>query len=187
MARECLPSRSTRRKNKLMKLGEKGFTLIEIVVVLAIMAIIMAPLSMSVMTLLTNPQRSNEKNIVLQQVRNAGDWISRDVQMAENVTASGPDGFPLSLRIPVDADENNDYRIEYLFDDIDDSKLKRQVYDSSENLISETLIADYIATDNTTFVTENVTAGHHKLTVKAVRDGTAITAHYEVNQRLSAE
>ena len=166
-----------------MKLGEKGFTLIEVLVAIAILGVIVTPLSMSVITLLTNPQRSNDKNIVLQQVRNAGDWISRDVQMAENVTTDDPD-FLLILSIPVDTDENNDYSIKYLFVD---NKLKRRVYDSSENLTSETLIADYIDTDNTTFVTENVTAGHHKLTVKAVRDGTAITTNYEVNRRLSAE
>jgi len=168
-----------------MKFGEKGFTLLEVAIGLAITAVIIAPLTMSVMTLLTNPQRSNDKNIVLQQVRNAGDWIARDVHMAENVTDDEP-GYLLTLRIPVDTDEDNDYRIEYLFDG---NQLKREVYNPVGNTTAETvtLIAYYINTDNTTFVTENVTAGLHKLTIRAVKDKAAITASYEVSQRLGFE
>ena len=164
-----------------MKRGEKGFTLLEILVGVAIMGVIAMPLAMLATTLLTNPERSNDKNIVLQQVRNAGTWISRDVQMSRSANTTDPNGFPLTLQIPVDNDENNDYSIEYL---LDSSKLKRRVYDASENLTSETLIADYIASDNTTFASVNATAGLHKLTVRAVKDGTGVTGGYEISQRL---
>ncbi len=166
-----------------MKLGEKGFTLLEVVIAVAIMAVIIGPLAMATTTLLTNPERSNDKNVVLQQVRNAGDWISRDVQMAKEVTADAP-GFLLTLIIPVDADENKDYSIKYLFAG---SKLTRQLYDSSENLTAETLIADYIDTDNTIFVTEDDTAGLYKLTVRAARGEAVVTRSYEVSQRLSSD
>ncbi len=166
-----------------MKRGEKGFTLLEVVVGVAIMAVIAMPLAMLTMTLLTNPERSNDNNIVLQQVQNAGTWISRDVQMSRSVNATDPNGFPLTLQIPVDSDENNDYSIEYL---LDGSKLKRQVYDSSENLTSETFIADYITSDNTTFATVNATAGLHKLTIRATKDKASATGGYEINQRLSS-
>lgn len=166
-----------------MKRGEKGFALLELVVGVAIMGIIAMPLAMLTMTLLTNPERSNDNNIVLQQVRNAGTWISRDVQMSRSVNATDPDGFPLTLQIPVDSDENNDYSIEYL---LDGSKLKRQVYDSSENLTLETFIADYIVSDNTTFATVNATAGLHKLTIRATKDKASVTGGYQINQRLSS-
>jgi len=164
-----------------MKRGEKGFTLLELVVGVAIMAVIAMPLAMLTMTLLTNPERSNDNNIVLQQVRNAGTWISRDVQMSRSANATDPNGFPLTLQIPVDSDENNDYSIVYLFDE---SKLKRQFYDSGGNLTSVTFIADYIASDNTTFATVNATAGLHKLTIRATKDKASVTGGYEISQRL---
>ncbi len=166
-----------------MKRGEKGFTLLEILVGTAIMGVIAMPLAMLTTTLLTNPERSNDKNIVLQQVRQAGTWISRDVQMSRSVNATDPNGFPLTIQIPFDSDENNDYSIEYL---LDGSKLKRRAYDSSENLTSETFIADYIASDNTTFSTLDVDTGLHKLTVRAVKDRAGVTGSYQITQRLGS-
>jgi len=164
-----------------MKRGEKGFTLLELAVGVAIMGVIAMPLAMFTMTLLTNPERSNDNNIVLQQVQLAGTWISRDVQMSRSVNATDSNGFLLTLQIPVDSDENNDRSIKYL---LDGSKLKRLVYDSSENLTSETLIGDYIDTDNTIFSTVNATAGLHKLTIRATKDKTRVTRSYQITQRL---
>ncbi len=165
-----------------MKRGEKGFTLLELVVGVAIMGIIAVSLAMLTMTLLTNPKRSNDNNIVSQEVRNAGTWISHDVQMSRSVTPGGSNGFPLSLSIPVDDDENNDNSIEYVFDgDI----LKRRLYDPVPTLISETHVADHIDTDNTTFATVDATAGLHKLTIRAAKDGAGVTRGYEISQRLS--
>jgi len=114
-------------------------------------------------------------------VRNAGYWVSRDVQMARTVTPGETNGFPLTLDIPVDMDEDHNYRIDYLFDG---NKLKREVYDSSENLTSETLVADYVATDNTTF--SALGTDLYKLTIKASRGETTITRVYEVSQRASS-
>ncbi|MBA7518069.1 hypothetical protein ES705_10135 [subsurface metagenome] len=127
-----------------MKRGQKGFTLIEILVVVAILGVIAVPLAYTTITLLTNPARSNDENVVLQQVRNVGDWISRDVQMARIVTLDEPGVF-LRLDIPKNDKPEDDYTIKYLFNG---NRLKREVRDSS-TLISETLIADYIDTANT--------------------------------------
>ena len=160
-----------------MKRGQKGFTLVEVLVVVAILGVIAVPLAYTTITLLTNPARSNDENVVLQQVRNVGDWISRDVQMARSVTASDPPsgGFPLTLQIPVDSEEANDLLIQYFFDG---DKLKRRVYDS------ETFIAEYIDTDVTTFSTVDATTGRHRLVVRAIRGEAEITLKYEASQRL---
>ena len=165
-----------------MKPGEKGFTVIELLLVVAITGVIIAPLTMATMTLLTNPQRTADQGTALCQVQNAGYWMSHDVQMARSVNSTEPSGFPLILHIPVDTDENNDYSIDYIFDG---SKLKRQVYDSSHILISETLIAESIDTNNTTFST--VELGVYRLTVRAAKDAAEVTRSYEINQRLSLE
>ncbi len=165
-----------------MKQGEKGFTLVEVVVGLAIMAIIVGPITVTTATMVKNYGQAAEQNIVLPQVQNAGYWISRDVQMASGITPGDANGFPLSLDIPIDEDTNNDYGIEYLFDG---NKLKREVYDSSQTLVSETLIADYIDTDNTTFSTVDAATGHYKLTVTAAEDVAGTTRSYEIKQRIS--
>ena len=166
-----------------MKQREKGFTLLEAVIGMAIMALVVVAIAATTTTLLMNYGQAAEQNVALPQVQNAGYWISRDVQMSRNVTAGDPEDFLLSLDIPIDTDENHDYRIEYLFEG---NKLKREVYDSSENLTSETLIADYIDTDNTIFSTVNATIGLYKLTVTASRDGAGATRSYEIGQRLSS-
>ena len=164
----------------MTNLREKGFTLIEMLIVIAITGAIIGPLAMATTTLLTSPQRSTDQNVVLSQVQNTGHWISRDVQMARIVTPSGPTGFPLSLKVPVDGDEENDLTIDYVFTG---NKLKRELYDSSPALISETLVADYIVTDNTTFV--ELDPSLYKLTAVATLGDAVVTRSYEVKQRVS--
>lgn len=164
-----------------MKKQQKGFTLLELIVGSAIMAVVVGAIAAILTVLFLNYGQAAGQNSALPQVQNAGFWITRDVQTSRNVTATAPDGFPLSLRIPVDMDENNDNRAEYVFEG---NKLKRQLYDPLDNLISETFIADYLDTGNCTFATVNATWGYYRLTVTATREGEAVTRVYDVGQRL---
>ena len=164
-----------------MKRREKGFTLVEVIIAIAISGMIMAALAMTTVTLLANHRRSTDQNIVLPQVQNAGCWISHDVQMAKDVIFDNPSGFPLTLDIPIDTDKNNDESVVYLFDG---NKLKRQVYDLSDTLISETLIARYINVEDSTFGIQD--SNIYKLTIKASKDKTVVEKSYEIVQRLGA-
>lgn len=164
--------------------GQEGFTLIELVLAIAIAGAIVVVVGMTITTLILNSQQPSRQYTLLPQVQNAGYWISRDVQMSRNVTAPGLSGFPLSISIPVDDDENNDYDIKYVFSG--NTTLIRQVRDSSGNLTSETLIARYVDRDITTFGSDNTGANLYKLTVRAVIGEEAVTASYEVRQRLTA-
>lgn len=161
-----------------MRQRQKGFTLLELVVAAGILAVIAGAIMMTTVTLLRQSDQ-DEAHVALQQVQNAGYWISRDVQMARNVTAPGPHGFPITISVPVDDNEANDYSIQYLFTG---NKLQRHLYDSSGNLTAETFIADYIDTGNTAFVSANVSL--YRLTIRAVKDERAVTMNYEVSQRL---
>ena len=163
-----------------MKRREKGFTVPEVLIGVAIMAIVVGAVAMTITTLLLNEGQAAGQNTALPQVQNAGYWISRDVQMARIVTLDEPGVF-LRLDIPRDNIPDNDYTIDYLFDG---DKLKRQVYDSLGTLTSETFIADYIDTSNTTFSVLGADAGLYKLTVRASRDETGATRSYEISQRL---
>lgn len=163
----------------MMHRNEKGSTLIELIVSMAISSIIMLALTMTVTTFLKNYQKTGDQNILLYEVQNAGHWISRDIATTDLTTLTEPSGFPLTLNIPVDTDDNNDCSVDYLFDG---NKLKRQFYDSSHTLIAETLIADYIDTANTTFsLTDNSTA--YELIIRASKGKTAIEMSYYASQR----
>jgi len=164
-----------------MSKRQKGFTILELVVGSAIMALVVGAVATTLTILFLNYGQAAGQNSALPQVQNAGFWITRDVQMSRNVTATDPNGFPISLKIPVDTDENNDNRAEYLFDG---TRLKRQLYDSSNNLISETLIADYMDTDSCTFATVNTTLRYYRLTISASREGETVTRIYDMGQRL---
>lgn len=161
--------------------GQKGFTLLEIVVASAIMAVVVGAIAGTLTVLLLNYGQAAGQNSVLPQVQNAGYWITRDIQTSRNVTATAPNGFPLSLKIPVDTNESNDNRAEYIFEG---NRLKRRLYDHSNNLISETLIASYLDTDSCIFATVNATEKYYRLTVTATREGETITRVYDAGQRL---
>jgi len=86
---------------KLKKLShsQRGFTLIELLIVIALTGIIGVAATMSIHQVLTGTIRSNDQNTAINQVRDAGYWLSRDVQMTQNVTPNGTSGFcPLILK-----------------------------------------------------------------------------------------
>ncbi len=164
-----------------MRFNEKGFTVIELLIGVAIVGFITPIIAMTIMGLLTNQQQATDHNVVLHQVQNAGYWISRDVQMAESVTLSDPNGFPLTLDIPTDIDENNDYSVTYLFDG---NKLKREVYDSEATLISERFVAEYVDIQSTTFSSADINT--YTFTIRVSKGEVAQGKSYEVSQRLGS-
>lgn len=166
-----------------MRQQQKGFTLIELVLAVGIVAAVVLTISMTLTTLMMNFKQPSTQPILLQQARNAGYHIPRDIQMSSDVTLSDPNGFPLIINIPVDQDENNDYTVKYLFYG---NTLERKQYDSLDILTAESLIAQYVDTGNTTFesITENITGALYKLTIRVSMDEEAVTASYEVQPRL---
>jgi len=71
--------------------------MIELLVIIGLTGIIGAATTMSIHQIFTGTALSNDQNTAINQVRNAGHWISRDVQMANNVTDSPEDGNFLKL------------------------------------------------------------------------------------------
>ena len=68
-----------------MKRGERGFTLIEVLVVIAIAALITTAATMSTFQAFNVTRRSNDHMATVRQVQNAGYWISRDALIAQNI------------------------------------------------------------------------------------------------------
>jgi len=163
-------------KGKAVKLKLKakqgGFTLVELLVAVAILGAIGGALSMAIVTVIKTTDSTKDESVILQQVQNAGYWISRDVQMAEDVSP-GEGGGLVTVN-------QADGEVGYVFDG---TTLKRQPFGGQE-----TVVAQYIVVEDTTFV-DDTEAGDalkkYKLTIKASRGEAEVERVYEIAQRIS--
>jgi len=165
-----------------MRGQQKGFTFLEMLLVIGIVGVVVVAISMATTNLLINSERVRERQILLQQIQNAGYQFSRDIQMSSNVTLGTPNGFPVSIVIPVDQDLNNDYDVEYL---LVSDELKRKQYDSSGNLTSENLITAYVDVSNSTC--DNISEGSYLLSMRVSLGEESVTSSYEARQRLATD
>jgi len=84
----------------LINKNQRGFTLIELMVALAITGLITGSITMTIFQVFSGNARTNNHITAVRQVQNAGYWVSRDSQMAQSVfptEAPYPDGCPLTL------------------------------------------------------------------------------------------
>ena len=63
---------------------QKGFTLVEMVIGLAIIGIVGAAAATGITQVFSGSTLSNNRMTAINNVRNAGDWISQDARMAQN-------------------------------------------------------------------------------------------------------
>jgi Tfp pilus assembly protein FimT len=128
---------------KRLESNQKGIGLVELIIAIAITGIIGAAATMSIHQVLTGTALSNDLNSAINQVRNAGYWISRDVQMAQNVdhNPAGPKLFELTW---TDWDDSELHTISYSLESMPAglNKLKRSETDN--NGTTQTFIAQSI-------------------------------------------
>lgn len=119
--------------------NQRGVTLIELLIAIAIAGVITASITMALFQVYAGNARSSNHMTAVKQVQNAGYWITRDTLMAQNVLlATDADGFPLTLTW-VEWDTTT-HEVTY---DLVDSEFKR-----TEDA-SEMRVAQYINTDPT--------------------------------------
>lgn len=172
-----------------MKQGEKGFTLIEVTVVVFIMALIAGAATMTIAQVLGITEHSNDRTTAVRQVQSAGYWISRDALMAQTVTTDDDPGTPELEFITLEwtAWENSDvHKIVYTLEDMPDGlkKLKRQhlIYDINGSEIGNDMM--YIAhniIDPPGFLVED---GVWKLSIGARAGAQTETREYEIIPRV---
>jgi prepilin-type N-terminal cleavage/methylation domain-containing protein len=172
-----------------MMQGEKGFTLIELIVVVFIMALIAGAAAMTIAQVLGITEDSNDRTTAVRQVQTAGYWISRDALMAQTVTTDDDPGTPELEFITLEWTTwgNSDvHKIVYTLEDMTDGlkKLKRQhlIYDINGSEIGNSMmpIAHNII-DTANLSVEN---GVWKLSIGA-RSGTKTeNREYEIIPRV---
>ena len=134
-------------KMKKLKKGERGFTLIEMLVVLALIGIITGGITAAIMQVLTINTRASNHMIALRQVQQAGKEVSKDTLQAQAVNVTESQYHLVTLTW----DEwvtNDTHTVEYELVDITDGIGKLQRTHNDEVRI----IAQYIATNQTSFV-----------------------------------
>jgi type II secretory pathway pseudopilin PulG len=128
-----------------MKLGEKGFAYIELLLAIAITGLVSVAASASIFQIFGGTEHNSEHITAVGQVENAGYWISRDAQMAQSVATDSlePPDFLIITWTEWDvAGEPVYHSARYFFEDLTDGigSLKRS-YWSSAGADEQTLIA----------------------------------------------
>jgi prepilin-type N-terminal cleavage/methylation domain-containing protein len=142
------------RSMKLFHKNERGLTLIEIIVSLAITGFIALGASVSSVQLMNQSSRNNDYTAASRNAMNAIYWVGRDAQMSQ--VFSGDAGFPLTSDLSMAWEDWNNisYNVTY---SLEDGKLLRTFTSGGQSTVS--LIAEYIndSADKTSCTTNNGT------------------------------
>lgn len=173
-----------------MKQGEKGFTAIELVVAMTIMALVGSAAATATVQVLKGTEYNNNHMTAVRQVQNAAYRISQDARMAQSITADNltpPDFLVLTWTEWDDAGDPTYHSVTYFFEDLTDGtgKLKRS-YWSSAGANEQTLVAEYIYYNpDDPNDTSKASYKSPELTVQltALSEETSETREYKINRR----
>jgi prepilin-type N-terminal cleavage/methylation domain-containing protein len=82
---------------KTLRKDQRGFSLIELVIVIALTAIITAAITTTIFQVFNMNTRSANRMTAVSQVQQVGKIVSEDILGAQSVNAAGGQGFPLTL------------------------------------------------------------------------------------------
>ena len=173
-----------------MKLGQKAFTSVELVIALAIAVLVSGASTVALSQIYGGTDRNNNQLTAVRQIESAAFWISRDVQSSqvvstENLTPS--DLLSLSWTEWDDGGNPTHYTVRYFFDNITDNigRLKRNYWSSSgvnlQTLVGLNLYYNPGDSDNTSRAVYEPPVLTVRLT--AVLDKVQETREYRIKRR----
>jgi prepilin-type N-terminal cleavage/methylation domain-containing protein len=165
---------------KILKKGQKGFTLVELVIVVAIAGLVGAAITATAFQVFAFSTQTSNQMTAIRQVQQAGFWVSPDVMMSETVTPGASGGFPLTLNW-TDLASNKVHGVVYTLEGTGTVKTLQRKHYIDGTLDSTTTIAQYINPTGTTFVPSG---SAYSLTVTATVGGQTETRTYEVRPRI---
>jgi len=130
---------------KKLKKGQWGFTLVELVIVVALAGLVGAAITATAFQVFTFSTRLSNQMTAVRQVQQAGFWVSPDVMMAKTVNATGGSGFPLILtwqEAGTNTTHTVTYNLTYMSGGL--TRLQRE-HKIGTSLNSTTIVAEYIS------------------------------------------
>jgi len=170
-----------------MKRDEKGFTIIELIVSVAVVALITLGGGMTTAQIIRGAQHNEDWMTAVRQINNVGYWISQDMLMTQTIdTGDDPETADVEfITVPwKDWETGEAHDVRYVWLDSADSlkKLQRKhlTYDRDgvETANKSTLVADNI--DSANFSLQN---GTWRLNITARSGQISATRAYEIGQR----
>jgi prepilin-type N-terminal cleavage/methylation domain-containing protein len=171
---------------KKLKKDQRGFSLIELVIVIGLTGIITAAITGAILGVFNTDARTRDDMTAVYQVRQAGKLVSQDILQAQSVNATGGSGFPLRLTW-TDWATGYTHAVNYTLENMPGG-LKRLQRSESVNGGAPTvnpLVAEYIDPSHTSCVPLGVLQAGATLTftVTATVGGQSETRVYEVKPR----
>lgn len=130
-------------KMKKLKKDQRGITLIELVIAIALTGVITAAITMAVFQVFTMNTRTSNRMAAVSQVQHAGKLVSEDILQAQSVETGVSLGFPLTLTW-TDWDKTVN---EVTYSITVDNRLKRSLKitpDGEEPTTKVSIVAEYI-------------------------------------------
>ena len=94
-------------KMKKLKKDQRGFSLLELLIVIALTGLVTAAITMTVFQVFNMNTRTANRMAAVSQVQHAGKLVSEDILEAQGVNSTESSGFPLTLTRT--DPENGDY------------------------------------------------------------------------------
>jgi prepilin-type N-terminal cleavage/methylation domain-containing protein len=132
-----------------MKRGEKGYTLIELLVAITVVAVASIAASAGIFQTVRNTERNSNHMAAVLQVQNAEQRITQDAQMAQRVTTDNLTLPNLLVLSWIDGSSGEEYQVIYTLEDMPGSMFKElrrnQSVNGTNNITS--LVARQIDSD----------------------------------------
>jgi prepilin-type N-terminal cleavage/methylation domain-containing protein len=172
-----------------MRHRERGFTTIEMIVVVAIVAVLANPLMMSLLQVMKSNESALNRMNAVSRVQYAGFWISRDTSMAQTIAGDDPETTELEfITLKWSNFQNGDvHRIAYIFEDADEGlkKLRRYYFihsaEGTEILNRTIYIADGIV-DSAAFQEQG---GVWRLSISSRSGSETVCREYQTRPRVN--
>jgi prepilin-type N-terminal cleavage/methylation domain-containing protein len=173
--RELNPKQMNMKK---LKKGERGFSLVELVIVVALAGLVGAAITATAFQVFTFSTRLSNQMTAIRQVQQAGFWVSPDVMMAEpsKIDANPPGGEFLVLGWT--AHDGKEHEVTYTITADDRLQRTHNITEGGQTTTEVSVVAEYIG--SASFASSG---SEYTFTVNATVGGQTETRMYQVKPR----